>query len=116
MELTKMPILIFWGDYIPDHPTEVFGNEFWRIGRIRSELFAKLINKRGGNARVIRLPDIGITGNTHNGISDMNNLQIAEMIDDWMHEMNLAGTDQPYPGPQRKPLTEYNIPIKQRSE
>lgn len=110
--LTKYPILILWGDFIPEEPTDVYGNEVWRIGRIRSELFAKLINDNGGNAKVVRLPQVGITGNTHNGIADRNNDQIADLIDQWIQEQGLGGSEHPYPGPARKLLTEYNIPVK----
>lgn len=112
MNLTKMPILMLWGDNIPEGPTTVYGNEVWRIGRIRAQIFADLINERGGNATVIKLPEIGITGNTHAGIADSNNVEIADVIDKWLHKMGLDGNDKPYAGPQRKMLDEWNIPLK----
>jgi hypothetical protein len=32
---------------------------------------------------------MGITGNTHFPFSDLNNVQIAELMSDWLKEKNL---------------------------
>jgi pimeloyl-ACP methyl ester carboxylesterase len=41
---------------------------------------AKLISQAGGKAEVIRLPDMGINGNSHLLMQDNNNAEIARMI------------------------------------
>lgn len=41
---------------------------------------AKLISEAGGSAEVIRLPDMGIDGNSHLLMQDDNNTEIAKMI------------------------------------
>jgi hypothetical protein len=40
----------------------------------------------GGDATLIRLPEIGITGNSHMMMLERNNLQIARLIIDWLKE------------------------------
>ena len=40
-------------------------------------------------ARVIRLPDVGIHGNTHFLFEDLNNREIADLMEDWMIEKEL---------------------------
>jgi len=37
-----------------------------------AQKFVDLVNSMGGNARQIHLPDIGIFGNTHFAMSDLN--------------------------------------------
>lgn len=72
-----MPILIIYGDNIAKEPSKVFNENVWRISSKRALEFANAINSRGGDARVIKLADIGIKGNTHAPFADKNNLDIA---------------------------------------
>jgi len=37
----------------------------------------------------IELPEIGIYGNTHFLMSDLNNIQIADLLSKWMKEKGL---------------------------
>ena len=51
--------------------------------------FAETVNRHGGNAKVIHLPEIGIKGNTHFLMADLNNTQIADLMGKWLEENNL---------------------------
>jgi hypothetical protein len=96
LKLTKMPIQIVWGDFIPDRldpvnvgPRLTLDNR--RINRIKSELMAEAINRHGGDAQVLRLPDIGIHGNTHFMMLDLNNVKIANLLSRFLREKGLDG-------------------------
>jgi hypothetical protein len=45
-----------------------------------SRLFAEKVNKYGGNAQVLTLPDAGLKGNTHIPFADMNNVAVADLL------------------------------------
>lgn len=47
------------------------------------------INRAGGNATVIHLPDMGIYGNSHMLMMDKNSLQIADIVLSWCKENNI---------------------------
>ncbi len=106
-KLTKMPILIIYGDNIAKKPSENFNSEVWRGVSLRAQQFAKIVNERGGDARVVFLPDLGLRGNTHIPFADLNNRKVAEQLAAWLHEKGLDASDQPYRGPGREqmPLT-----------
>jgi hypothetical protein len=96
LKLTKMPIQMIWGDFIPDKldpanvgPRRVLDTR--RVNRLTSERMAKSINDHGGDAEVLRLPDIGITGNTHFMMLDTNNTRIAELLSEFLHKKALDG-------------------------
>jgi hypothetical protein len=44
------------------------------------------INGAGGTAKFMHLPALGIKGNGHMMMMDKNNLQIADLIIDWLGE------------------------------
>lgn len=88
-KLTKLPIIIFYGDYIPLKPSSNPGQDMWRIRLEMAKLWADKINKYGGNAKVVHLPEVGVYGNTHFPFSDLNNLKIAELTQEFLKENNL---------------------------
>ena len=51
--------------------------------------FAEAINRHGGNATLVELPKLGIKGNTHFLMSDLNNGQLADLFGKWLHEQKL---------------------------
>ena len=51
--------------------------------------FAELVNKYGGDCKVIHLPEIGIKGNTLFMFSDLNNIEIADLLSKWLKEKGL---------------------------
>lgn len=54
-----------------------------------ARLFADAVNRHGGDTAVVHLPEIGIKGNTHFPFSDMNNQEIAVLLEKWLHEKKL---------------------------
>ncbi len=76
--MTKIPIVIFYGDCIPPQETVVQGLDQWRVRLAMAELWARAVNRHGGDVTVVVLPEIGIRGNTHFPFSDLNNIQIAD--------------------------------------
>ena len=113
LELTKMPIRIIFGDFIKKDPSAVFGDEVWRVAREHCELMVKLLNENGGDAKVIYLPELGIKGNDHAMFSDVNNLDIADVISKELDEMGLAKKEHGCESPQVRELSEYTINIKE---
>jgi hypothetical protein len=60
--------------------------------RIREHFFDAIeetINRHGGNATLVELPKLGIKGNTHFLMSDLNNGQLADLFDKWLREQKL---------------------------
>lgn len=51
--------------------------------------FVDTINRHGGDATLVHLPDIGIKGNSHFLIPEKNNKQIMELALTWLHEKGL---------------------------
>ncbi len=80
MKLTKIPIVLYFGDNIPDQPVSNPGQDFWRVRLAMARLWTKAVNERGGDVTLVHLPEIGIRGNTHFPFSDLNNLDIAELM------------------------------------
>lgn len=72
LKLTHFPIVIFYGDYIPKTPTRHPHNDYWRAASEMADLFAAAVNRHGGDAKVIRLPDVGIYGNSHFPFAERN--------------------------------------------
>src|SRR5512139_1567633 len=80
MKLTKIPIIIFYGDNIPEKPMANPGQDRWRVRLAMARLWRDAVNRHGGDATVVHLPEIGICGNTHFPFSDLNNLEIADLM------------------------------------
>jgi hypothetical protein len=94
MRLTKMPIQIVWGDYIPSElNAENVGPRLTLDGRrinvVRAKLFVEAVNRHGGNAKNVMLPEIGIRGNTHFPMLDLNNVKIADLLSQFLKEQGL---------------------------
>jgi len=89
IKLIKFPIQIIWGDYIPSEPNIEFTGALQtldnrRANVLRAQLMTDLINHYGGNAENIILPNIGIYGNTHWPMTDLNNLKIADLLEQFL--------------------------------
>ncbi|CAL1518861.1 alpha/beta fold hydrolase [Chitinophaga sp. MM2321] len=89
LKLTKIPIVIYYGDNIAKEPTDVWNKDHWRSGLEMAKIWAATINKHGGDATVVHLPEIGIKGNTHFPFSDLNNMQVADELSKWLKEKRL---------------------------
>lgn len=89
LELTRKPIVIFHGDNIPAQPGPEPHKDYWRSAREMAHKFVETVNRHGGDARVIRLPDKGLTGNTHFPFSNRNNEAVAEIFEQWLKQKGL---------------------------
>jgi pimeloyl-ACP methyl ester carboxylesterase len=88
-KLTRIPIVIYYGDNIPTEPTERRGEDNWRVRLAMARLWVNAVNKHGGDARLVHLPEIGIRGNTHFIFSDLNNVEIANLVSRFLNEKKL---------------------------
>jgi len=89
MRLTKVPIVIYYGDFIPDKPNPNPGQDGWRVRYEMAKRWRDAVNQHGGDVTLVHLPDIGIHGNTHFAFSDLNNLEIANLMSKWLKEKGL---------------------------
>lgn len=89
MKLTKIPIIIYYGDNIPEKPMDNPGQDGWRARLEMARLWRDAVNKHGGDVTVVHLPEIGIKGNTHFPFSDINNIEIADLMSEWLKEKGL---------------------------
>ncbi|MDX2249247.1 MAG: alpha/beta fold hydrolase [Bacteroidia bacterium] len=89
MKLTKIPIIIYYGDFIPTKPDPNPGADGWRARLEMAKLWRDAVNHYGGDVTVVHLPEIGIKGNTHFPFSDLNNVEIADLMSKWLKEKKL---------------------------
>lgn len=89
MKLTRIPIIIYYGDYIATEPSDNWAMDSWRVRLKMAQLFAECINRHGGDATVIHLPEQGIKGNSHFLFAEKNNVQLADLLSDWLKEKGL---------------------------
>jgi pimeloyl-ACP methyl ester carboxylesterase len=88
-KLIQIPIIIYMGDNIPEAETGIPSQDFWRGVLESAKQWAELVNGSGGDVTVVHLPEVGITGNTHFIMSDLNNREVAEHLDGWLTEKGL---------------------------
>ncbi len=89
MKLTRIPIIIYYGDFIPESPMDNPGQDGWRARLEMARLWRDAVNRHGGDVTVVHLPEIGIKGNTHFPFSDLNNIEIADLMSEWLKEKGL---------------------------
>lgn len=87
--LTRIPIVIYYGDNIPGEPTANPGQDGWRVRLAMARLWRDAVNRHGGDVTLVHLPEMGIRGNTHFPFSDLNNLQIADLLSAFLKENGL---------------------------
>lgn len=92
MKLTRIPIIVYFGDNIPkgDTPVANWSEDNWRVRWNLAKKWEAVMNKYGGHVQVVSLPDIGIKGNTHFMMADLNNEDVANAMEKWMKENGLA--------------------------
>jgi len=89
LKLTRIPIILYYGDFIPEESTNNSGVEQWRVSLQMARVFVETINRHGGDATLVHLPTIGITGNTHFPFSDLNNIAVADQMSKFLNEKGL---------------------------
>src|SRR5688572_17021599 len=87
--LAKIPIQVVYGDNIPKDPIPDLIADGRRAQVITSRLFVDALNKKGGNASVLHLPDVGLRGNSHFMFSDLNNIQVADQTSAFLQKNGL---------------------------
>lgn len=82
-----------FGDNIPTEPVPVLLADGRRGQVITSRLFVAALNKRGGKAEVLLLPEVGLRGNSHFAFSDFNNVEVADQVSRFLsrHELDSDG-------------------------
>jgi pimeloyl-ACP methyl ester carboxylesterase len=111
-KLTRMPILVIYGDNISKDPSTIFNVDLWRVASARAKQFVDAVNRHGGDAQLVLLPDIGMKGNTHIPFADLNNIQIAEHLEKFLQSKGLDGRNQPHNGPNPKKVESFTIPLQ----
>jgi hypothetical protein len=89
MKLTKIPIVIYYGDFIPEKPSENPGQDGWRVRLEMARKWRDTVNRHGGDVTVVHLPEVGIHGNTHFPFSDLNNKHVADLMSKFLSEKKL---------------------------
>lgn len=90
LQLTKIPVVIYYGDFIPEkYDAGNPGADGWRARLEMARKWRDVVNRHGGDVTVVHLPEIGIKGNTHFPFSDLNNLEVAEVMAGWLKEKGL---------------------------
>lgn len=84
LKLTRIPLQIVWGDNVDQNPSQAAALE-------QSKQFIELINEHGGNAELLMLRDAGLIGNTHIPFADMNNIEVADLLSEFLAENDLDG-------------------------
>lgn len=111
-KLTRMPIVVIYGDNISTELSDIFNVEVWRIASTRARHFVDAVNRHGGDAQLILLPKEGFTGNTHAPFADLNNTAIAAQLEQWLGSKGLNGRANPHNGPQKKKNVALTIPLQ----
>jgi pimeloyl-ACP methyl ester carboxylesterase len=88
-QLTNIPIQIVEGDNFPKAPVPNLLLDRTRIGSGYRREFVGAVNRHGGNASFLKLPEAGLSGNTHFSFADMNNADIAELMAKFLHDQGL---------------------------
>jgi hypothetical protein len=75
----KIPTLVVFGDYVDLVPR-------WAPRLTSCRAFTAAVQKAGGKAELMVLPERGIKGNSHMLMQDRNSLEIAGLLSKWMDE------------------------------
>lgn len=89
VQLTKIPIVVYYGDNIPEQPSTNPAQEQWRAVRAVARAWRDTANRHGGDVTLVELPAIGIRGNTHFPMSDLNNVEIADHLSAFLRTKGL---------------------------
>ncbi|MCP3138566.1 alpha/beta hydrolase family protein [Pyxidicoccus xibeiensis] len=88
-EVTRIPVVIYFGDNVPEEPSPNPGQDNWRVRIAMARLWRDAVNRHGGDVTLVHLPALGIRGNTHFPFSDTNNVQIADLLSRFLADKNL---------------------------
>lgn len=87
MALTKIPILIIYGDNIPDKPVAMPAQDSWRVRLAMAREWRDVVNKHGGDVTAGRIrPRKESKGIPTSRSRILNNVQIADMVSKFLEE------------------------------
>ncbi|MEB1611113.1 alpha/beta fold hydrolase [Xanthomonas campestris pv. campestris] len=89
MALTRIPILVLYGDNIPARSIDLPAQDSWRARLTMARAWRDTVNRHGGDVTLVHLPEIGIEGNTHFLMSDLNNVEIADLVSRFLADKKL---------------------------
>ena len=78
----RIPVLFVLGDFMEQHPA-------WAESKAVALRHAETLCDRGGNATVLDLPALGISGNSHMLMMEKNNRDIAALVQNWLEKNSL---------------------------
>jgi hypothetical protein len=81
-KLTRFPMQMVWGDYTDQ--SDRYGPTVEESRR-----FVEIVNKHGGKAELLLLPDAGLRGNTHIPFADLNNVAVADLLSKFLAKHGL---------------------------
>lgn len=87
--LTRISILVLYGDNIPEKPVDLPAQDSWQARLEMARAWRDAVNRQGGDVTLIYLPDMEIRGNSHFLFSDLNNVQIADLVSEFLAKTNL---------------------------
>jgi hypothetical protein len=87
--LTRIPIQLVYGDSIPTETSPNPGLDLHYRSFAMAALFVDAVNRHGGDASILHLPDVGVFGNTHFAFADLNNVQVADLLSEYLHTKGL---------------------------
>ena len=73
----KVPHLFVWGDYIENSP-------IWQSYRRYVDIYCDALLQSDGTAKILDLPALGCSGNSHAPMMDNNCDEIADMVLHWI--------------------------------
>ena len=82
----EIPVTFYYGDYIGEEFTDVPAAAMWSMMAASADAFTEAYTAAGGSSTVVRLPDGGITGNSHFMFQERNNDVIADHVEAWIQE------------------------------
>jgi hypothetical protein len=87
-KLARVPMQMVFGDYTDKV-------ERYRNTVAEARRFVALVNKYGGKAEVLLLPDAGLRGNTHIPFADLNNVAVADLLSKFLADHGLDARAAP---------------------
>jgi len=78
-KLTRIPMQMVWGDNTDK-------SDRYRPTVVESREWVELVNKHGGKAEILLLPEAGLHGNTHIPFADLNNVLVADLLSQYLRK------------------------------
>ena len=88
-KLAQVPLQVVYGDNIPKQPIPDLVADGRRAQVVTSPMFVDALNRQGGRASVLHLPDVGLYGNSHFMFSDLNNVAVADQLSLFLQKYQL---------------------------